>query len=118
MDRYGLCKTQSGIGFIISEYSLLSQVNRRILLKNHVTSNLIGAGLCIFSKWPIERVFFHAYSSNGYPHLFHQGDWFGGKGVGLAQLKSPNGFKVNVYNTHVSDQRSDSRLRLHTSHVD
>lgn len=68
---------------------------------------MIGSGLCIFSKWPIEEVFYYQFPLNGCFHMIHHGDWFGGKGVGLA-IVNMNGIKIYVYNTHVS-------LILHTT---
>lgn len=61
----------------------------------------IGSGMCVFSKWSIESVFFHPYSANGYPYLIHQADWYCGKGVGLARVISPRGFSINLYVTHM-----------------
>lgn len=34
-------------------------------------------------------------------HMLHHGDWYGGKGVALAQI-AVNEIIVNVYNVHVS----------------
>jgi hypothetical protein len=68
---------------------------------------MFGTGCCIFSKHPIVDTFLHRFALNGYAHRPQHGDWFGGKGVGLARL-IVNGDTVNVYCTHVStaDTRS------------
>lgn len=64
-------------------------------------SGVLGSGLCVFSKWIIQDVFFHQWPLNGYIHKIHHGDWFGGKGVGLCQIQVADCL-VNIYCTHVS----------------
>ncbi|KAL1506402.1 hypothetical protein ABEB36_005772 [Hypothenemus hampei] len=67
-------------------------------------SGVVGSGICIFSKHPIEETFFHQWSVNGYIHKLHHGDWWGGKGVGLCRLrvdKENTTYYVNVYTTHL-----------------
>ncbi|XP_075972225.1 neutral sphingomyelinase [Anticarsia gemmatalis] len=63
-------------------------------------SGVLGSGLCVFSKWLIQDVFFHQWPLNGYIHKIHHGDWFGGKGVGLCRIKYGNRL-INVYCTHL-----------------
>jgi sphingomyelin phosphodiesterase 2 len=63
-------------------------------------SGVVGSGLAIFSRWPVISVFYHAWSVNGYIHRIQHSDWFGGKGVGFAQV-SVNGNLVNVYLAHL-----------------
>lgn len=64
-------------------------------------SGVIGSGLCVFSKFPIEKVFYHSWRLNGYVHRIQHGDWFGGKGVGLAKIRVNDQY-VNLYTAHVS----------------
>lgn len=64
---------------------------------------MTGSGLCILSKHPIVDVYFHQWPINGYAHKIHQGDWFGGKGIGLCKIQI-NGIIVNLYTAHVSDK--------------
>ncbi|XP_047023751.1 putative neutral sphingomyelinase [Helicoverpa zea] len=63
-------------------------------------SGVLGSGLCVFSKWLIQDVFFHQWPLNGYIHKIHHGDWFGGKGIGLCRIKYGNRL-INVYCTHL-----------------
>ena len=63
-------------------------------------SGMIGSGTCIFSKHSIIETFYQKYSVNGYAHKIQHGDWFGGKGVGLARILVGK-LHVNVYVTHV-----------------
>ncbi|OON20065.1 endonuclease/exonuclease/phosphatase family protein [Opisthorchis viverrini] len=76
-------------------------------------SNLIGSGLCIFSKWPMDSIFMHPFGANGYPHLLHQGDWYCGKGVGLARVTSKHGFRINLYVTHLIARYELDRTKDH-----
>ncbi|CAH0560466.1 unnamed protein product [Brassicogethes aeneus] len=63
-------------------------------------SGVVGSGVCFLSRYPIEEVFFHQWSLNGYIHKIQHGDWFGGKGVGLCHL-NVNNIKVNAYIVHL-----------------
>lgn len=54
----------------------------------------------MFSKYPILETFYQKYSVNGYAHKVQHGDWFCGKGVGLAKIVVDK-LHVNVYVTHV-----------------
>lgn len=65
-----------------------------------ICSGTIGSGLCLFSKWPICETLYHKFDPNGYPHKVQHGDWFGGKGVGMAVIRA-HGLLVHVYVTHV-----------------
>lgn len=63
-------------------------------------SGVMGAGLCVLSKYPIIGALFHAWSVNGYFHRIQHADWFGGKGVGLCKILV-NGHLVHLYNAHL-----------------
>lgn len=36
---------------------------------HYFRSGMIGSGLCVFSKHPIQEIFQHVYSLNGYPYM-------------------------------------------------
>ncbi|ELW50094.1 Sphingomyelin phosphodiesterase 2 [Tupaia chinensis] len=65
-------------------------------------SGVIGSGLCVFSKHPIQELTQHVYTLNGYPYMIHHGDWFCGKAVGLLVLHL-SGLVLNTYVTHVGE---------------
>ena len=65
------------------------------------SSGSIGSGLCLFSKHPIQETLYHRFDPNGYCHKIQHGDWFGGKGLGLAKINI-SGTVVHLYVTHVS----------------
>lgn len=47
------------------------------------------------------QVGFHPYSARGDPFRVLNGDYFAGKGVGWAAVKTPAGI-VDIFNTHLS----------------
>lgn len=65
-----------------------------------VLSGVVGSGVCVFSKYLIQDVFFHQWPVNGYVHKLKHGDWFGGKGVGLCRIVIDN-YQINIYSAHV-----------------
>ncbi|CAH8649125.1 unnamed protein product [Heterobilharzia americana] len=76
-------------------------LNDKYPYSNYFYCNLIGTGMCIFCKWPMDCVFTHPFTANGYPHLIHQADYYCGKGIGLARVTSKEGFRINLYVTHL-----------------
>ncbi|XP_008070595.1 sphingomyelin phosphodiesterase 2 [Carlito syrichta] len=67
---------------------------------HYFRSGIIGSGLCVFSKHPIQELTQHVYTLNGYPYMVHHGDWFCGKAVGLLVLHL-SGLVLNAYVTHL-----------------
>ncbi|VEL13928.1 unnamed protein product [Protopolystoma xenopodis] len=68
---------------------------------NYFHGNVCGSGTCIFSKWAIEFVTTHSFGANGYPHRVDHGDWYCGKGFGMARITTQNGYCINVYILHL-----------------
>lgn len=58
-----------------------------------------GSGIMIFSKLEIIDAQYHAYSVNGKPHMMQHTDYYGGKGVGLCELRTSHG-DIELYITH------------------
>ncbi|KAL2171121.1 hypothetical protein VTG60DRAFT_3636 [Thermothelomyces hinnuleus] len=65
-------------------------------------SAVLGGGLAILSRWPIEESTMYRYPLNGRPTAFWRGDWYVGKGVACAKIRYGAGPKqvVEVFNTH------------------
>ncbi|XP_014211102.1 putative neutral sphingomyelinase [Copidosoma floridanum] len=85
----------------INDYRLIKGKTREKLPYSHYFfSGVLGSGVCMFSRYPIDDVIFHKWPLNGYVHKIHHGDWFGGKGVGLCRLKVHN-LDVHVYIAHL-----------------
>uniref|UniRef100_A0A2M4AND1 sphingomyelin phosphodiesterase n=2 Tax=Anopheles triannulatus TaxID=58253 RepID=A0A2M4AND1_9DIPT len=83
------------------DYQALKQRVENVLpFCHYFYSGVVGSGLAILSRYPIVSAFFHAWSVNGYIHRIQHGDWFGGKGVGLAKI-SVNDQLVHVYAAHL-----------------
>ncbi|XP_059397068.1 sphingomyelin phosphodiesterase 2-like [Carassius carassius] len=72
---------------------------------HYFKSRVIGSGLAVFSKHRIQDALLHQFSLNGYPHMLHHGDWFGGKAVGLV-IVDIFGLKAHVYVTHLHAEYS------------
>ncbi|XP_004702234.1 sphingomyelin phosphodiesterase 2 [Echinops telfairi] len=75
---------------------------------HYFRSGIIGSGLCVFSKHPIQELAQHVYTLNGYPYMVHHGDWFCGKAVGLLVLHL-SGLVVNAYVTHLHAEYNRQR---------
>jgi sphingomyelin phosphodiesterase 2 len=82
-------------------------------------SGVLGGGLAILSKWPIEESSMVPYKLNGRPTAFFRGDWFVGKGVACAKIRIADGRIAEVFCTHVRSCDSIHSLlmllRLETS---
>ncbi|KAM6181105.1 sphingomyelin phosphodiesterase 2 [Erethizon dorsatum] len=72
---------------------------------HYFRSGIIGSGLCVFSKHPIQEISQHVYTLNGYPYMIHHGDWFCGKAVGLLVFHL-SGLVLNAYVTHLHAEYS------------
>ncbi|XP_053662932.1 putative neutral sphingomyelinase [Anopheles marshallii] len=84
-----------------SDYQYLRQRVENVLpFCHYFYSGVVGSGLAILSRYPIVSAFFHAWSVNGYIHRIQHGDWFGGKGVGMAKI-AVNDQLVHVYVAHL-----------------
>ena len=87
-------------------------------------SGLAGSGLLIISRYPIVETFFHRYTKGGKPHKVWHGDWWAGKGVGLARIALPDdaGY-IDFFNTHAharygTSEYDDTRLSQMTELAD
>ena len=69
----------------------------------------IGAGVCVFSRYPILETMENRFPLNGHPQKIFHGDFYGNKSCGLLILKVKD-LTVNLYTTHVSDQPSVSSV--------
>ncbi|KDR07562.1 hypothetical protein L798_02952, partial [Zootermopsis nevadensis] len=84
-----------------NDYIHIKKLAHRVLPYSHYFySGVFGSGVCIFSRYVIENVFFHQWPVNGYIHKFHHGDWFGGKGIGLCRVIC-KGISINIYSAHL-----------------
>lgn len=70
---------------------------------HYFRSGTIGSGILVLSRYPILKLSYHRFSINGKPYKIYHGDYFGGKGVGLAKIATPMG-NVDFYLTHLIAQ--------------
>jgi len=61
----------------------------------------LGAGVAIFSRFPILETSSFSYTHNGSPIDVARGDWIVGKGLFSVLLSHPVLYEVEVFNTHV-----------------
>lgn len=84
--------------------TLLAHIDRAALPYDYYfASGLVGSGLMILARHPIVDASFHRYRLSSRPERILEGDFYAGKGIGLARLQTPSGL-VDVYNTHVLAQ--------------
>lgn len=67
----------------------------------------VGNGLLTLSAYPIVETVFHRFQHNNPWYKIHQGDWWAGKGVGLARIRLPSGSRIDFYNLHAQAERGD-----------
>lgn len=90
----------------IDDFKMMkAKTQEQLPYSHYFYSGVLGSGVCILSRFPIQDVMFHKWPLNGYVHKIHHGDWFGGKGVGLCRLKIHN-MNVNIYIAHLHAEYS------------
>jgi sphingomyelin phosphodiesterase 2 len=86
------------------DYESIRQQTRHLLpYGKFYWGGIMGAGLAILSKWPIEESSMYGYPLNGRPTAFFRGDWFVGKGVACARVRFGPGASdvAEVFCTHL-----------------
>ena len=73
----------------------------------------VGNGLWILSAHPIEESWFHRYRSSGPWYRLWEGDWWAGKGVGLARIRLPGGALLDFFDTHAQAGRGNPENEVH-----
>ncbi|KLU83583.1 inositol phosphosphingolipids phospholipase C [Magnaporthiopsis poae ATCC 64411] len=79
---------------------------------------VVGSGLVILSRWPIEDTTLYPFPLNGCPTAVTKGDWFAAKGVACARIRygPARHHIVEVFNTHTHAAYSDSANDRHAPH--
>jgi sphingomyelin phosphodiesterase 2 len=70
-------------------------------------AGFLGNGLVIVSKYPIEESYFHRFKANNPWWKVWEGDWWAGKGIGLAKIKLTNNSYLSFYNVHAQAYRGN-----------
>jgi sphingomyelin phosphodiesterase 2 len=86
------------------DYSAIREKTKNILpYGKFYWSGIFGGGLVILSRWPIEQSNMVRYPLNGRPAAFYRGDWFVGKGVACARIRTGPARRdvIEVFCTHL-----------------
>lgn len=78
---------------------LISRLEQQWPHYHHFASALIGSGLLTMSRYPIVEAAFHRFRMGGKPERLEHGDYYVGKGIGLARI-AVEGKNLDVYNIH------------------
>lgn len=68
---------------------------------HYFKSGVVGSGLAVFSKFPIQEAWWKGFTLTGKAHRIFDGDWYAGKGIGAVRIKHPVIGDIDVFNTHV-----------------
>ncbi|PSS29594.1 hypothetical protein PHLCEN_2v2742 [Hermanssonia centrifuga] len=79
-------------------------------------SGALGAGLVVFSRFPILAVTVHPYSLNGSPIDVLAGDWFVGKAAASVLIAHPILGQMQIFNTHLFAMGGDEGLEQLKAH--
>ena len=99
--------------FIAADREILLDALKGSRLRYHADypAATVGNGLLTLSAYPIVESYFHRYRASNPWYKIHQGDWWAGKGVGLARIALPSGSHIDFYNTHAQAGRGDEANR-------
>ena len=101
--------------FIASDRELLLESLKDSRLRYHADypAATVGNGLFTLSAYPIVEQYFHRFRANNPWYKLYQGDWWAGKGIGLARIALPSGAQIDFYNTHAqAGRRDENNLRV------
>lgn len=90
--------------------------SHRLPYTKRFLSGALGAGLAMFTKWPIISTSIIPYSLNGEPTDVTGGDWFVGKAVGSVTISHPILGKVQIFNTHLYAKGGEDGPEYNRSH--
>ncbi|KAI0032145.1 inositol phosphophingolipids phospholipase C [Vararia minispora EC-137] len=91
-------------------------VARRLGYAKFFYSGALGAGLAIFSRFPIIAATIQPYSLNGSPADVKAGDWFVGKAAASVLIAHPVLGQVQVFNTHLFAKGGEGGPEYHRAH--
>jgi len=86
--------------------------NSRLQYNQYYPSGSVGSGVLICSAFPIEEVYFHQYSIANPWYKMWEGDWWAGKGVGLARVKISEGHYLDFFNTHAQAGYGNANYKI------
>lgn len=89
--------------FVAEDRERLAEALRPLGLEHarYYPSGLVGSGLFLASRYPIESEGFIRFVENGRPERVDHGDWWAGKGLSLAMVTLPGDIRLYLGNTHM-----------------
>ncbi|KZV76375.1 inositol phosphophingolipids phospholipase C [Peniophora sp. CONT] len=88
--------------WVYKDFELVrSAVSGHLRFSKFFYSGALGAGLVIFSRFPIIAATIQPYSLNGSPLDVAGGDWFVGKAAASVLLSHPVLGQLQIFNTHL-----------------
>ncbi|KAG8765427.1 phospholipase C type enzyme [Ceratobasidium sp. 428] len=103
--------------WVRSDYDYIkSRVDHKLPYSRYFLSGALGAGLVIFSRFPIISTSLHPYSLCGSPLDVGGGDWFVGKAVVSAVIEHPLLGEVEIFNTHLYAKGGESPSQPQMAH--
>ncbi|THH33437.1 hypothetical protein EUX98_g793 [Antrodiella citrinella] len=103
--------------WVFADYEhVRASVARRLPYSKFFYSGALGAGLVIFSRFPILAATVHPYSLNGTPIDVLDGDWFVGKAAASVLVAHPILGQVQIFNTHLFAKGGDEGPDHHKAH--
>ncbi|KAH8099300.1 Endonuclease/exonuclease/phosphatase [Cristinia sonorae] len=103
--------------WVFADYEhVRASVASRLPYSKFFYSGALGAGLVIFSRFPILAATVHPYSLNGTPIDVLAGDWFVGKAAASVLVSHPILGQVQVFNTHLFAKGGDEGPDHHKAH--
>jgi sphingomyelin phosphodiesterase 2 len=101
--------------FIADHRALLTEAltrETRLAHFQYFDSAYMGSGLLIASAFPIEETWFLRYSASNPWWKLWEGDYWAGKGAGLARVRLPSGGLVDFFTTHAQAGYGNPRYNI------
>ncbi|KAH9081509.1 inositol phosphophingolipids phospholipase C [Lactarius deliciosus] len=103
--------------WVYADYEIVrSRLSKSLPFSKFFYSGALGAGLAIFSRFPIVAAAIHPYSLNGSPLDVLGGDWFVGKAAASVVIRHPTLGQVQVFNTHLYAKGGEGGPEHHRAH--
>ncbi|KAI0295027.1 Endonuclease/exonuclease/phosphatase [Russula brevipes] len=103
--------------WVYADYGIVrSRLCQSLPFSKFFHSGALGAGLAIFSRFPIIAATIHPYSLNGSPLDVIAGDWFVGKAAASVLITHPTLGQVQVFNTHLFAKGGEGGPEHHRAH--
>ncbi|KAF8518627.1 inositol phosphophingolipids phospholipase C [Gautieria morchelliformis] len=93
-----------------------AKLSDKLRFSKFFRSGAVGAGLALFSRFPILTTSIHPYSLSGAPLDVAGGDWFAAKSAASIVIYHPVLGEVEVFNTHMYARGGEEGPEEHRAH--